>query len=244
MSSSESTIGPGWRRIHLDEVGSTNDEARRLASEGAAHGTVVTAEHQTAGRGRQGRSWVVPAGQALTASIVVRGGGPLLPLAAAVAVAETAGPDARIKWPNDVLLPVGERLGKVAGVLAEGRPAEGWAVVGIGLNVAVELEALPPEVAATAATLGRSPAERDAVLDELTRQLDVALGLDPATLRERWSARDALRGQQVRWEAPAAGDTGSGVAEGIDDDGRLRVRTDDGALRTLDAGDVHLVRGS
>ncbi|WP_320673181.1 biotin--[acetyl-CoA-carboxylase] ligase [Patulibacter defluvii] len=239
---SESTIGPGWRRIHLDEVGSTNDEARRLAGEGAPHGTVVTADHQSDGRGRQGRAWVVPPGQALTASIVVRDAGPLLPLAAAIAVAETAGPEARIKWPNDVLLPVGGDLRKVAGILAEGRPAEGWAVVGIGLNVAVELDALPPEVAATAATLGRSPAERDAVLDELTRQLDAALALDAATLLERWSARDALRGSTVRWETPGGGDHGEGVAEGIGEDGRLLIRLADGDVRRLDAGDVHLVR--
>src|SRR3954454_24716888 len=94
---------------------------------------LVTAAEQTAGHGRQGRTWTAPADEALLMSVVLRRWPELLPLAAAVAVAEAVGRDARIKWPNDVL--VGDR--KVAGILVESRVPEGWAVLGIGVNVAV-----------------------------------------------------------------------------------------------------------
>ena len=126
----------GRPRLHLRETTSTNDRARALAAAGAPHGTLVTAAAQTAGRGRQGRTWSAPPGRALLLSLVLRSPDRMLPLAAAVAVADAAGPDAAIKWPNDVLLD-GR---KVAGILAEARPQDGWAVLGIGLNVAVRLD--------------------------------------------------------------------------------------------------------
>jgi BirA family biotin operon repressor/biotin-[acetyl-CoA-carboxylase] ligase len=234
----------GEPRHHFAEVGSTNDEARRLAADGAPHGTTVTATSQTAGRGRQGRAWVAPAGQALTVSIVLRGlrHPALLPLAVAVAVAETVGVDARIKWPNDVVL-VDENgaLRKVAGILCEGRPAEGWAVAGIGLNVALDLTDVPDEIAARAATMGRSADELEPVLAELLERLTVALDRDPADLLHAWSARDALAGAEIAWERPGGGAPGAGVADGVDAQGRLLVRTDAG-VEALDAGEVHLVR--
>src|SRR5262249_60422497 len=128
--------------------------ARELAEAGAPGGTVVTAAEQTAGRGRQGRSWTAPAGAALLYSAILR---PLerrhaqLPLAAAVAVCDAAealesGLECRIKWPNDVW--VGER--KLAGILIEARPQEGWAVVGVGLNLAIAEADFPPELRKTA----------------------------------------------------------------------------------------------
>ena len=126
----------GTPRTHLRLTDSTNERARELAAAGAPHGTLVTATEQTAGRGRQGRRWSAPAGTALLMSLILREPPRLLPLAAAVAVASIAGEDARIKWPNDVQ--VAGR--KVAGILVEGRPQERWAVLGIGLNVAVRLE--------------------------------------------------------------------------------------------------------
>ncbi len=120
----------GRPRVHHRLCDSTNERAKELARTGAPHGTLVTADEQTAGRGRQGREWVAPARSAVLMSVVLREFDALLPLRAAVAVAETAGSE-EIKWPNDVWL--GGR--KVAGILVEGRPAEGWAVLGIGLNV-------------------------------------------------------------------------------------------------------------
>lgn len=248
MSAATAAGGPptlGTPRHHHAEIGSTNDEARRLAREGAPHGTTVTADAQTAGRGRQGRPWVVPPGQALLVSIVLRELPqlPLLPLAVAVAVAEAIGDPARIKWPNDVVRvePDGT-LRKFAGILCEGRPTDGWAVAGIGLNVAVDPSRLPPEVAERVASMGREPAERDAVLAELLDRLAVALTWDPAELLERWSALDVLHGRPVRWERPGGVGGGSGVAAGVDAQGRLLVRQEDGAVAQLDAGEVHLLR--
>jgi BirA family biotin operon repressor/biotin-[acetyl-CoA-carboxylase] ligase len=238
-------VGPlGEPRHHFAEVGSTNDEARRLAADGAPHGTTVTATVQTAGRGRQGRAWVAPAGQALTVSVVLRDlrHPALLPLAVAVAVAETVGSDARIKWPNDVVFVAEDgALRKVAGILCEGRPAEGWAVAGIGLNVALELADVPGEVAARAATMGRTPEDVEPVLGEVLARLADALDQHPADLLRAWSARDVLVGSEVAWERPGGGEPGSGTADGVDAQGRLVVRTPAGA-QTLDAGEVHLVR--
>ena len=234
----------GTPRLHLRATDSTNLRARALALAGAPHGTLVTASEQTAGRGRQGRAWVAPAGQALTVSIVLRGlrHPALLPLAVAVAVAETVGPDARIKWPNDVVF-AGEdgTLRKVAGILCEGRPAEGWAVAGIGLNVALDLADVPEDVAARAATMGRTPADLEPVLAELLGHLTAALDRAPADLLRAWSARDVLAGAEIAWERPGGGAAGAGTADGVDAQGRLLVRTAAG-VEALDAGEVHLVR--
>jgi len=220
----------GRPRIHLRETRSTSDRARALAEAGAPDGTLVTADAQSAGRGRQGRTWSAPAGDALLLSLVLRPTAPLLPLAAAVAVAGVCGEDARIKWPNDVLL--GGR--KVSGILVEARPQHGWAVLGIGINVAVRVEDLPPELHGSAGTLGRRPEEREAVLVALLDELEATLGLRADPLLDRWRARDALIGRDVRWTG------GHGIAAGIDDGGRLLVQLPDGKRTALDAGEVHL----
>jgi BirA family transcriptional regulator, biotin operon repressor / biotin---[acetyl-CoA-carboxylase] ligase len=222
--------GLGRPRLHLRETTSTNDRARALAVAGAPHGTLVTAGAQTAGRGRQGRTWSAPPGRALLMSLVLRAPDRMLPLAAAVAVAEAAGPGAAIKWPNDVL--VDGR--KVAGILAEARPQDGWAVLGIGLNVAVRPEDLPADLRATAGTLGLAPADVDAVLARLLAALERALALGTPALLDAWRARDALRGRDVAWAA------GHGRAAGIDGDGRLVVDLPGGGRTALEAGEVHL----
>src|SRR5207302_10416617 len=136
------------------------------------------AGEQTAGRGRQGRSWSAPAGRALLLSLVLREFDALLSLAAGVAVVEIAGPDAAIKWPNDVL--VGGR--KVAGVLVEGRPQEGWAVLGIGLNVALRIEDFPDELRSTAGTLGLEPSAIEPTLERVLERLETWLAADWAVL--------------------------------------------------------------
>ena len=226
----------GSPHLHLRATTSTNDHARALAAAGAPHGTIVTAGEQSAGRGRQGRTWSAPPGRALLLSVVVRRPLDLLPLAAGLAVARAVGPQAAIKWPNDVL--VAER--KIAGILAEGRPQEGWAVVGIGLNVAVRVEDLPAELHATAATLGLEPSDLPAVRERLLGELDAALGLAPGDLLDAYRERDALAGREIRWAA------GSGTAAGIDGAGRLIVALPGGGQTELDAGEVHLeapVRG-
>jgi BirA family biotin operon repressor/biotin-[acetyl-CoA-carboxylase] ligase len=221
----------GFPRLHLRATTSTNDRARELAAAGAPHGTLVTASEQSAGRGRQGRTWSAPAGHALLLSLVLHDPPPLLPLAAAVAVADVAGQDARIKWPNDVQLD-GR---KVAGILAEGRPQEGWAVLGIGLNVAVRIEDLPPELHETAGTLGLAPADLEPTLERLLDALERSLALDAAALLDAYRARDALRGSEVGWAG------GRGRAAGVDGAGRLVVELEGGGRTTLDAGEVHLL---
>jgi BirA family transcriptional regulator, biotin operon repressor / biotin---[acetyl-CoA-carboxylase] ligase len=219
----------GAPRLHLRETGSTNDRARELALQGAPHGTLVTAAAQSAGRGRQGRAWSAPPGRALLCSVVIRDPPRLLPLAAGVAVARVAGPRALLKWPNDVLID-GR---KVAGILVEGRPQEHWAVVGIGLNVALRDADFPPELQGRAATLGLAPEALEPTLEQLLRALEVWTAAPDEQVLAAVRALDALREQPVRWAA------GQGRGGGIDEAGRLVVITDDGPV-ALDAGEVHL----
>jgi len=222
----------GAPRLHLRRTDSTNERARELASAGAPHGTLVTAAEQTAGRGRQGRTWAAPPGRALLLSVVLRVEQPaLVPLAAGVATAETVGDHARIKWPNDVLV----EGRKVAGILVEGRPQEGWAVLGIGLNVAIRPDDFPPELRDSAGTLGRQPTDLEPTLHRLLEALARWLEADQDTVIAAWRARDALEGRRIEWA------DGAGKAVGIDDAGRLLVGTSSGTV-ALDAGEVHLER--
>jgi BirA family transcriptional regulator, biotin operon repressor / biotin---[acetyl-CoA-carboxylase] ligase len=226
----------GSPHVHHRVTDSTNARARELAAAGAPHGTLVTADEQTAGRGRQGRTWTAEPGDALLMSLLVRGvepGAALLPLAAAVAVCEAVEPlEAAIKWPNDVWI---ERR-KVAGILLEGRPQEGWAVVGIGLNV--RTREFPDELreSATSLALAGQTASIKEVLGVLLTSLDHWIAAPPDSVLSAWRARDALRGEAVAWNG------GSGTAAGISDAGALIVETDASDRIELDAGEVHLSR--
>jgi BirA family biotin operon repressor/biotin-[acetyl-CoA-carboxylase] ligase len=226
----------GNPRHHRRSLGSTNDLARELAAAGAPQGTVVTAEEQVAGRGRQGRSWTAPAGKALLYSAIVR---PLeqrhlvLPLAAPLAVAEAAEEVAdvscTIKWPNDVWI----EGCKCAGVLIEARPQDGWAVIGVGLNVAIEPDEFPEELRETATSLDNGAAVDDA-LRALNNSLARWVRAEPQAVLTAFRERDALRGQEVSWA------DGSGVADGVDERGNLIVEAPDGERLALGAGEVHL----
>jgi BirA family biotin operon repressor/biotin-[acetyl-CoA-carboxylase] ligase len=220
----------GTPRVHFGRTDSTNERARDLAAHGAPHGTLVTAAEQTAGRGRQGRSWTAPAGSAILCSLVIREPPRLLPLLAGVAVAELVGPQARVKWPNDVLLD-GRKL---AGILVEGRPQERWAVLGIGLNVAVREQDFPAELRARAGTMGLGSEAVEPTMQRLLERLERWLGESPAEVLEALRGRDALAGERIRWGG------GEGEAAGIDGEGRLIVMTG-GGRTALDAGEVHLV---
>jgi BirA family transcriptional regulator, biotin operon repressor / biotin---[acetyl-CoA-carboxylase] ligase len=221
--------GLGTPRLHLRSTDSTNARARELASAGAPHGTLVTASSQSAGRGRQGRTWSAPAGSSLLMSLVLRDWPGLLPLAAAVAIAEVAGEQARIKWPNDVHV---DGL-KIAGILVEARPQDRWAVVGIGVNVAVSVADLPPELHATAGTLGLPPSSVEPFLASLLVALSARLAAAPEEVLAAFRARDALLGRPITWNG------GAGQANGIDEEGRLLVVTAEGSV-VLNAGEVHL----
>lgn len=225
----------GHPRRHYRVTDSTNVRARELAAGGAPDGTVVTATAQSDGRGRQGRTWTAPPGRALLCSTVIRDPPQLLPLAAGVAVAEVAaelsGRSVLVKWPNDVLLDGG----KVAGILVEGRPQEHWAVLGIGLNVALRAGDFPPELRDTAATLALPRTQIEPVLARLLRSLERWVAAPVPDVLHAVRERDALHGRQVRWAA------GEGTGAGVDDGGRLLVDTA-GGRQALDAGEVHLLR--
>jgi BirA family biotin operon repressor/biotin-[acetyl-CoA-carboxylase] ligase len=222
-------VSLGAPRVHYRAIDSTSARARELAERGAPHGTLVTAVEQTAGKGRQGRSWIAPAGQALLCSLVLREPPELLPLAAGVAVVEEVGDDALLKWPNDVLLD-GR---KVAGILVEGRPQDAWAVLGIGVNVAMGDGDFPPELRERASGLGRAQAEIEPTLTRLLVALERWLVAPPERVLAALRERDALLGKRVRWGG------GEGEAAGVDDRGRLIVTVDGGQV-VLHAGEVHL----
>ncbi|HKG66724.1 MAG TPA: biotin--[acetyl-CoA-carboxylase] ligase [Solirubrobacteraceae bacterium] len=220
----------GRPRLHLRSIGSTNARARELAQAGAPHGTAVTADEQTAGRGRQGRGWATPPGSALAVSLVIRDPDPLLSLRAGLAVADLAGARALVKWPNDVL--VDGR--KVAGVLVEGHLQEGWAVLGIGVNAALDPAVLPDEVRERAGTLGLDPSQLPRALGDLLAALERRLAETQEETLAALRGLDALAGRPVRWEG------GAGTGAGIADDGALLVRGAEGTLHALAAGEVHL----
>jgi BirA family transcriptional regulator, biotin operon repressor / biotin---[acetyl-CoA-carboxylase] ligase len=224
----------GTPRVHYRVTDSTNERAKELADGRALHGTVVTADEQEAGRGRQGRMWTAPPGSAVLMSVLLRDldeRHALLPLAAAVAVCDALPVDAAVKWPNDVWI---ERK-KVAGILIEGRPQEGWAVLGIGVNVTTD--SFAPELAEIATSLRQAGCETTvaAVLGDLLSALNRWTCAPPEAVLAAWRSLDALKGERVRWSE------GEGIADGIDDSGALLVQTDDGPV-TLDAGEVHLLR--
>jgi BirA family transcriptional regulator, biotin operon repressor / biotin---[acetyl-CoA-carboxylase] ligase len=221
----------GSPRVHHRLTDSTNERAKQLAAAGAPHGTLVTADEQTAGRGRQGRVWTAPPRSAVLMSVVLRELDERLPLTAAVALCDALPVEASVKWPNDVWI----EGRKVAGILVEGRPQEGWAVLGVGVNVSTER--FPAELATTATSLhlAGSAATPAQVLADLVESLSGWLGAPPARVLEAWRSLDALKGERVRWTG------GEGIADGIDDSGALRVETSSG-LVTLDAGEVHLLR--
>jgi len=245
---------------HFDSIDSTNTRARELAAEGAEHGTVVTADEQTAGRGRQGRVWTAPPGKALLYSAIVR---PLvarhllLPLAAPLAVCDAAeelrpGLECGVKWPNDVLV----KQRKLAGILVEARPQDGWAVAGVGLNLTISRDEFPPDLQDKAVSIfssgerGRGGVRRSlpavappdppttplTAAAVLNRHLERWVEADPDTVLGSWRERDALNGREIAW------DGGSGVADGIDDRGYLLVVTPTGDRIAVGAGEVHLTR--
>jgi BirA family biotin operon repressor/biotin-[acetyl-CoA-carboxylase] ligase len=223
---------------HFQLTDSTNTRTRELAAEGAPGGTVVTASAQSEGRGRQGRTWTAPAGKALLYSALLR---PLderhllLPLAVPLAVCEAAeelqpGIECGVKWPNDVWV----EGRKLAGVLIEARPQDGWAVIGVGLNLAIGPDEFPEELRETAVSL-------DGVAVGLAREtldhrLETWVEAPEEEILGAWRRRDALRGREIAW------DGGSGVAAGIDERGYLVVATPGGGRTVLGAGEVHLTR--
>jgi BirA family biotin operon repressor/biotin-[acetyl-CoA-carboxylase] ligase len=252
----------GRKLVILPSTTSTNDVAKDLAAQGAPEGTVVLAEEQSAGRGRLGRRWLAPPGTCILASILFRPDLPptqaqrltmLCSLAAAGAIAQVAGLRVSIKWPNDLVVksPISNLHSpswkKLAGVLTETGLTGEWldfAVVGIGINVNVEREVLPtlaPDATSILAQVGR-PVDRVALLAALLGGVEQRYGALQAGVspHREWAARLATLGHPVEVTTPEG--VLAGVAESVDEDGALLLRTPDGALRRLLAGDVTFAR--
>jgi len=243
----------GSEILHFAEIASTNTLAMDLAHKGAADGTVVIAETQTGGKGRLGRTWESPRGN-LYLSAILRPGvpvhkAPLITLMGAVAVAEAVrehlGAPAGIKWPNDVL--IGGK--KVAGLLTE-MSAEPdrirHIVLGIGVNVNMGVRELAPEVRRTATTLAAATGAR---VDRTSFAKALLAGLDKwyqrflkneAYVLEAWKELNVTLGSRVA--VSGAGRTLEGFAHGVDAEGRLILKLDDGTLRQVTAGDVTIVK--
>ena len=236
----------GHRVHHHHELGSTMDETRLLAQAGAAEGTVVIAEEQTAGRGRFHRTWISPRGQNLSFSVLLRPTSPQLPymnMAATLAVARTvsdvAGLSPTIKWPNDV------RVGglKISGILIETaieRSEVAHAVVGIGLNVNFD-PSKHEEIADISTSLYRETAQvynRTTVLQRLLEHFDdlYATVRQGKSLVPMWEKQLDTLGKSVHlaWQEKVV----EGLAESVDEQGNLILRMADGSTFTAIAGEV------
>jgi BirA family transcriptional regulator, biotin operon repressor / biotin---[acetyl-CoA-carboxylase] ligase len=223
---------------HLRLTDSTNERARELIDLGAPSGTIATAGAQTAGRGRHGRAWSAPAGRALLMSAVLRDldeRHALLPLAVPLAVCDAVEAVAlvtcHVKWPNDVWI----EESKVAGVLIEARPPD-WAVIGVGINVAIEPPEFPADLRWPATSIGHG-VDVDAALNAVCTALSERVGQGPDETLEDFRDRDALLDREVSWTG--AGE-GSGIARGVDEHGNLVVETDGGGRHALGSGEISL----
>jgi BirA family transcriptional regulator, biotin operon repressor / biotin---[acetyl-CoA-carboxylase] ligase len=234
----------GWPHRHYRVTDSTNERARELVEAGAPGGAVVTAREQTAGRGRQGRVWTAPEGKALLYSAILR---PLderhllLPLSVPLAVCAAAeelrsGIECQVKWPNDVWL----EEHKLSGILIEAKPQDGWAVIGVGLNLTIQPDEFPDDLRQPAISLfgdgGGGQGTPLTVAEALSRHLDHWVYADHDDVLEEWRRRDGLRGREISWDDGES----SGIADGIDDRGNLVVVLDGGRRVSLGAGEVQI----
>jgi BirA family biotin operon repressor/biotin-[acetyl-CoA-carboxylase] ligase len=254
-----------WRRIAVEagvevvwhaETGSTNDDARQLALEGAAHGTVVIADSQRQGRGRRGAAWISPPGKNLLCSMVLR---PALSVekwarlthACALAVCEALEavrdlPPPAIKWPNDVYL----RDRKVCGLLVESNldARGGFAVAGAGVNLNLTGADFPEEIRETATSVwlergGQCVSREDFAIRfirGLRAQCVRAAENFPALLSE-YDARSFLRGRHVTMVS--GGVTLEGIVEGTGPEGELRLRREGGRVELVSSADFVRIAG-
>jgi BirA family biotin operon repressor/biotin-[acetyl-CoA-carboxylase] ligase len=237
---------PGWRIVCLDAIGSTNDVAAAAGRRGLGGRLAVFAERQTRGRGRRGRPWHAPPGRALLVSTLWRPTAAAVPgmvqvsAVAALAAMGRFGVEARVKWPNDLLL---DRA-KVGGILIEaafiGERLE-FMVAGIGLNVLQRAEELPPTAypatsvhLATGRRLDRAELAA-ALLDELAAAGRLWL-LDPAAVFARWRAALETVGRRVAVDGPDGRLVGRALD--VEPDGALLLERDDGRVERLFSGEL------
>ncbi len=250
---SEAVIG---HQIHYyKEIGSTNDEAFRLGSAGAPHGTALIAEGQSAGKGRMQRIWHSPPGVNVYTSVILRPSfeparAPQLSLAAGVAVAETleaycAG-RIELKWPNDAQ--IGGK--KVCGILSQMKmkaSAIDFVVLGIGINVNLTREQFPPDIREIATSIAVETGRKtdlDSLINRLYENLTkwystlVSRGFEP--VRQTWLGLAPMIGQTV--SIRFGEEEVSGTAEGIDDDGSLILKTKTNSILRASAGDATIIK--
>ena len=245
-------LPPAYRLVQLDEVDSTNREARRRAAEGAEDGTLIWARHQTAGYGRQGREWASAEGN-LFLSLIVRPDCPLASAAqfsfvTAVALGDAIGSvappliEVTYKWPNDILL--NDR--KAAGILLESKGAAeqklDWLVIGVGVNVS----AYPPETRLPATSLhfeGCPPAVSavdllEAFARHMLSWINIWLEDGFAPVRQTWLRHAQGLHEQIEVRLPQ--ETLQGTFTDLDADGTLLLTLPDGTVRQIAAGEVYL----
>jgi BirA family biotin operon repressor/biotin-[acetyl-CoA-carboxylase] ligase len=229
----------------LDTTDSTQSEAQRLAAAGAPEGTVVTARHQRAGRGRRGHDWWDAPGQSLLVSVLLRPAGPATEapqlslvggLAVAEALATVAAVPARIRWPNDLLVDGRKVCGILAEASSDGDGRLHHVILGIGVNLSQTTfpEALTDRATSLRLVTGRIPAADQvlaAMLEHLARRYDAWRAGGFAALRRAWLERSTLPGQPVRLP-----DGSDGVGVDVGEDGILVARAADGRV-------VHVVSG-
>ena len=239
--------------LRFDTTGSTNDEALRQAMAGAAEGLCIVAKRQTAGRGRHGRNWVSNEDSGLYFSIVLRPDLdtqflPLITLMTGVAVHDTLQEfslDPDIKWVNDVL--IGDK--KIAGILAEATDTPTGLAVVVGIGINVMSENFPDKLAETATSIS-AETKRAVTFSELEQSLTKYLGYfydilnaadGPSQILDEWRKRSSyFTGKCVTVVLP--NETFDGVTDGLEPTGALRVRTPDGNLKIVNAGDVRRLR--
>ncbi|MFE7229547.1 biotin--[acetyl-CoA-carboxylase] ligase [Streptomyces sp. NPDC002405] len=248
-----------WSEVDVvQSTGSTNtDLVARAAAGKAGEGAVLVAEEQTSARGRLDRRWTAPPRSGLFFSVLLRpsevpvarwGWLPLLTgVAVATGLSRAAGVDTALKWPNDLLVTVGDEERKAGGILAE-RAGGDAVVIGVGVNVTLRQEELPVPGAGSLALAGAVSTDRDPLLRAVLRSLEDWYGRwreaggDPAAsgLQETYAAGCATLGRVVRAELP--GDRSVvGEAVAVDGDGRLVIATEAGVQEPVGAGDiVHL----
>lgn len=242
--------------IHIfDELGSTNDLAKTMASNGAPSGTVILADSQTKGRGRMGRSFISPPGVGIYLSVILRptlppGRLPIITLGSGVAVARAVNEvtDLKIllKWPNDLLL----NTKKAGGILTEGKIENdemSFIIIGIGLNVNTEIEHFPPDLLPLVTSLKAEKGERisrTALVKELLEQIEwiffqLEQGCEERIIKE-WSDYSTTLGKWIR--VSSQNSVIEGLAERLDETGAMVLRRSDGQLERITAGEVTIIK--
>lgn len=254
LSRSLTTQALGRMHEHHDTLVSTNDRASAWAREGAPHGALVTADHQTAGRGRRGRTWFSPAGENLYASVVLRpDAAPPDIGAAALAVGvglreglQACGASVQLKWPNDLLCG-GRKLG---GILCECRWTDGVPELVVGFGINVRQAAFDPSIEDIATSLvlqGVPSPSRTATLATVLGTLEACLSVfferGFAAIADRYTRHCPMLGSRVELDddASQSGRRREVIAEGLEADGSLRVRDPvTGEQQRIQSTDVYL----